>query len=62
MRVAAASYLPRVAWTHAGSRTFGLVTRTRVASAVARELAARIFDFFTAWRAFFSVVGQWPQW
>ena len=31
-----------VAWTHAGRR-FGLVTRTRVASAVAREQSARIF-------------------
>ena len=44
-----------VAWTHAGRR-LGIVMITRVASAVARELAARIFfhDRMTRqWRDFF---------
>ena len=52
-----------VAWTHAGRR-FGLVTRTIVASAVAREPAANIFfsrSVTRQWRAFFTVVVQWLQ-
>ena len=53
-----------IVWTHAGRR-LGIVTITRVASAEARELAARILfhDRMTRqWRDFFSVVGQWLQW
>ena len=42
----------------------GLVTRTRVASAVAREPADRIFDFYDHGGGVLlsSIVGQWLQW
>ena len=65
VHVAAASFFLGSRWTHAGSRRFGLVT-ILVANAVpvAQEPTDRTLDFFTndtAWRAFFSVVGQWLQ-
>ena len=60
-----------VAWTHAG-RKLGIVTITRVASAVARELAARIFfhdrttrqwrDFFLCCRAVATGVPYYQLW
>ena len=49
-----------VAWTHSGRR-LGIVMRTRVASAVARELAARIFFHdrrIRQWRDFSLLSGS----